>query len=78
MVYNVVLFLVFVKFVDGQYEESLSNYESAIHWLAPDDGCKAQVMVSVAALKYLKNEKKEAQAVLLEWFVRAKVFYIYF
>jgi len=56
-------------FVDGKYEEALSNYESAIHWLAPDDGWKAQVMVAVAALKYLRNEKKEAQAMLLEWYV---------
>ena len=55
--------------LDGQYEEAVNNYESAIHWLAPDDGWKAQVMVAVAALKYLKNEKKEAQAMLLEWFV---------
>lgn len=54
--------------LDGQYGEALNSYESAIHWFAPDDGWKAQVMVAVAALKYLKNEKKEAQAMLLEWY----------
>lgn len=53
----------------GQYEEAFSNYESAIHWFAPDEGSVAQVMVATAALLYMQKKPEEAQTVLFQWLV---------
>lgn len=34
------------------YEDALSTYETALHWLAPDDGMKAQLLIGMAAVAY--------------------------
>lgn len=44
------------------YEEAISIYESALHWLAPDDGMKAQLLVAMAAVTYKLHGPEKAKA----------------
>lgn len=43
------------------YEDALSTYETALHWLAPDDGMKAQLLVAMAAVVYKLHGPEKAK-----------------
>ncbi|XP_063225938.1 superkiller complex protein 3 [Bacillus rossius redtenbacheri] len=49
-----------------KYEDSYITYETALEWLAPDDGAKSHVLVAMAAMTYLFQGVEDCKILLFQ------------
>nr|CAD7400214.1 unnamed protein product [Timema poppensis] len=59
--------LALAYFKAEKYEDSYVAYETALEWLAPDDGFKSHVLVAMAAMTYMFQGVEDSKILLFQW-----------
>lgn len=54
-------------FKSGQYEESYTEYETTLNWLANSDLEKAYVLIAMSAMVYAFQGESDAKTILFQW-----------